>query len=130
MKKRADQWLLLALGAGSLVAIWDSWVMFRGWVVLRQPDLIGGNIMFFFLGILPLVGMIGSYRRKLWGPKILIICPLAASTAFLFLSNVDWQTILFVSLLYLGPMAVIGVILFKLIPRVQMRDALKRETSN
>jgi hypothetical protein len=130
MKKTADQWLLLALGAGSLVAIWDFWVMFRGWVVLRQPDLIGGNIMFFFLGILPLVGMIGSLRRRLWGPKILMISPLAASTAFLFLSNVDWRTILFVSLLYLGPMAAIGTILFKLIQRIQMGDALKPETSN
>jgi hypothetical protein len=130
MKKRADQWLLLALGAGSLVAIWDSWVMFRGWVVLRQPDLIGGNIMVFFLGILPLVGMIGSYRRKLWGPKILIICPLAASTAFLFLLYVDWRTILFVSLLYLGPMAAIGIILFKLMQQAQIGNALRPETSN
>ncbi|HEV7519622.1 MAG TPA: hypothetical protein VGP89_00885 [Candidatus Angelobacter sp.] len=130
MKKRADQWLLPTLGAGSLIACWDFWVMFRAWFVLRQPDLIGGNIMFFFLGILPLVGMIGSFRRKLWGPKILIICPLAASTGFLFLSNVDWQTILFVGLLYLGPMAAIGIILFNLIQRIQIGDALRPETSN
>jgi hypothetical protein len=129
MKKRADQWLLLALGVGSLVASFDFWMMFRAWFVASQADFIGMNILFLFLGVMPLVGMIGSFRRRQWGPRILMISPLAASTAFLFLPYVDWRTFLFVSLLYLGPMAAVGIVILKLIQRVQIGDALKPETS-
>jgi hypothetical protein len=106
----------ISLSAGFLVACWDFILMFRGWVVAPQSELAGANILFFFLGVLPLFGTIAAMFRKRWGAWVMIFSPLLALTGLIFTKNEDWLPIVIVMAITVGPTVALGVILLRLMP--------------
>jgi hypothetical protein len=117
-----DDGLALALGTGVLIACWDFFLMFRAWVVTTEAEIIGANIVFVLVGLLPWIGIVGSFRRKAWGPWMLIIGPIIAPTGFFFMVYASWQGMLAVVVLTFMPTIVIGTVLLKLIRRRAMRQ--------
>ena len=105
----------ITLGAGFLIASWDFVLMFRGWVVAPQAEVMGAHIFFFFLGVAPWIGMIAAARRKRGGAWIVFLSPLVSLTGLAFLKNTEWEQILIVMAITVGPTAFIGAILLKAI---------------
>ncbi len=101
------------LAIGFLIAAWNSVLMFRAWVVAPQAEVMGAHIFFFFLGVAPWIGMIAAARRKRWGAWIVLISPLVALTGLAFTKNTEWETILIVMTITVGPAVFIGAILLK-----------------
>jgi len=56
-----------AVLAAVIVALLEFVLLFRAWVVASQKKVVGANILFFFLGVLPWFGIVASARRRLWG---------------------------------------------------------------
>lgn len=105
----------ITLGIGFLIAAWNFLLMFRAWVVAPQAEVMGAHIFFFFLGVAPWIGMIGAARRKRWGAWIVLISPLVALTGLAFTKNTEWETILIVMTITVGPAVCIGAILLNAI---------------
>jgi hypothetical protein len=104
----------LALAVGCLIALWNFVLMFRGWVVASQAELVGANILFLFLGLVPWIGLIASGRGNPVGPWILTISPLLALTGLFFTRNAEWKTPLFAMLITAAPAIAIVLVLLTL----------------
>jgi len=105
----------IILGAGFLIASWNFVLMFRGWVVAPQAEVMGAHIFFFFLGVAPWIGMIAATRRKRWGAWIVFLSPFVSLTGLAFTKNTEWEQILIVMAVTVGPAVFIGAILLKAI---------------
>lgn len=103
----------LILGVGFLIASWNFVLMFRGWVVAPQAEVMGAHIFFFFLGVAPWIGLIAAARRKRWGAWVTLISPLVALTGLAFTKNSEWEQILMLITMTVGPAVFIGAILLK-----------------
>ena len=103
----------ITLGAGFLIAAWNFVLMFRGWVVAPQAEVMGAHIFFFFLGVAPWIGMIAAARRKRWGAWIVFLSPIISLTGLAFTNNTEWEQILMLITMTVGPAVFIGAILLK-----------------
>ena len=103
----------IILGTGFLIAAWNFVLMFRGWVVAPEAEVMGAHIFFFFLGVAPWIGMIAATRRKRWGAWIALISPLISLTGLAFTNNTEWEQTLIVMAITVGPAVFIGAILLK-----------------
>jgi hypothetical protein len=103
----------LTLGAGFLIAAWNFVLMFRAWVVAPEAEVMGAHIFFFFLGVAPCIGMIAAARRKRWGAWVALISPLVALTGLAFTKNTEWEQLLIVMAITVGPAVFIGAMLLK-----------------
>jgi len=103
-----------ALVVGCLITFSNFILMFRGWVVASQAEVMGANILFFFLGLLPWIGLISSGRGNSAGPWISTISPLLALTGLFFTNNAEWMTMLLVMLITAVPALAIGLVLLTL----------------
>jgi hypothetical protein len=105
----------IILGTGFLIAAWNFVLMFRGWVVAPQAEVMGAHIFFFFLGVAPWIGMIAAARRKRWGAWIVFLSPFVSLTGLAFTDNTEWEQTLIVTAITVGPAVFIGAILLKAI---------------
>ena len=106
-----------AIFVGVFITTWNFILMFRGWVVASQAELLGANIFFLFLGVVPWIGLIASACRSQTGPLILICSPIVALAGLFFTKNDEWQTVLLAMLITVGPALAIGLVLRNLLRR-------------
>ena len=110
-----------ALALASLFTFTNFVLMFRGWVVAPQAEIVGANILFFFPWVVPWIGVIASGMGKLIGPWILTLCPVVALTGFFFTNNSEWDRAVLVILITAAPALAIGLRLLTLSRREMSR---------
>jgi len=108
----------IILGTGFLIAAWNFVLMFRGWVVAPEAEVMGAHIFFFFLGVAPWIGMIAATCGKRWGAWIVFIIPFVSLTGLAFIKITEWEQILMLITITVGPAVCIGAILLKAITRI------------
>jgi hypothetical protein len=121
--------LRIILVLGFFVACWNFVLMFRGWVVAPQAEVVGANILFVFLGIVPWIGMIAASFRKSWGAWIVLTSPIVALTGLAFTKNAEWMQIMTVMAMTVGPTVIIGAVLLKMFLQEHSRPSLRPDTS-
>ena len=110
-----------AVAAAVIVALLESILLFRAWVVASEKEVVGANIFFFFLGVLPWFGIVASARRKLWGPRLVVSSALIATTGLFFTRNGDWQGLLIASCIMFIPTIGVGLLLNRCLQKTVAR---------